>query len=312
MLLTPPVLHLLGRQHGIASDAQLGEHLTTRQIRRALAHGLLHGELPGVRRLAGTVEDVQSRVMALSLYSAPDGFISGMAAARQHGVECVPREYLELMVHERRAPHLPKWVTCTRSSWRLEADRRELSGGRAVASPLRTLFRCGATCSEVRFEKIAEQMWNRKLITPSEAADYLELVRRQGRYGVGRFEKWLEKASTRERPSQSASEVELALAAVAAGLPEPVRQHQLTLLNGEPIHVDVAWPVVRLGLEPGATFWHSGDEKVRSDHGRDRACDEIGWRIVRFDEVELRDLDSCVRQVVNIYRQRMRSLVVAS
>jgi hypothetical protein len=240
-----------------------------------LAHGLLHGELPGVRRLAGTVEDVQSRVMALSLYSARDGFISGMAAARQHGVECVPREYLELMVHERRAPHLPKWVTCTRSSWRLDADRRELSGGRVVASPLRTLFRCAATCSKVRFEKIAEQMWNRKLITPAEAADYLE-------------------------------------AAVAASLPEPVRQHPLTLLNGEPIHVDVAWPVVRLGLEPGATFWHGGDKKVRSDHGRDRACDEIGWRIIRFDEIELRDLDRCVRQVVTIYHQRMRSPVVAS
>jgi very-short-patch-repair endonuclease len=78
------------------------------------------------------------------------------------------------------------------------------------------------------------------------------------------------------------------------------------LSDGELIHVDIAWEEARLGLEPGHTFWHSGNEKVRSDHGRDRACDEIGWRILRFDEIELREMRRCVRQVVNIYRQRAR------
>ena len=306
MILTAPVLHLLGRQRGVASDSSLLEHMTKRQLRRASEQGLLIAELPNVKRLAGTVADVPSRVMALSVYAGEVGFVSGMTAVRQLGVECVPREYFELMIHEKRAPELPKWVKLTRSSWRIDEDRLELADGRVVARPLRALFRCGATCPIVRFEKIAEQLWHRRLITPKEGAVYLDEVRRSGRGGVSRFEIWLEKAIERPRPSQSALEVELAVAVVKAGLPDPLRQHPLTLLDGEVIHVDIAWEQARLGLEPGHTFWHTGDEKVRTDHSRDRACDEIGWRILRFDEVELRDMRRCVRQVLTIYKERLR------
>ena len=186
------------------------------------------------------------------------------------------------------------------------SDRRELADGRIVSSPLRTLFRCAATTADVQFEKIAEQMWLKQLITPTEAAAYLKMVRRQGRTGVIRFERWLEKAIERPRPAQSALEVDLITKVIELGLPDPDRQFPLTLTNGETIHIDAAWPNVRLGLEPGDTWWHSGDERGRKDSQRDRACDEIGWRILRFDEVELRDLTGCGRQVVTIHRNRSR------
>ena len=306
-MLTPAVLHLFGRQEGVASDVQLLEQLSRRQLRRRVTSGLFIPELPGVRRLAGASNTPLSRVVALSLYAGKDGFVSGMSAARQLGVSSVPVEYFELMVRDRTAPDLPAWVTLTRTAWRIDDDRLQLVNGVAVSSPLRTLFRCAATCSDVRFEKIAEQMWHRRLITPIEAAEYLELVRRQGRHGVARFERWLERAILRTRPSQSGLEVDLAGALVTVGAPEPQRQYPLTLRSGERIHLDLAWPDMRLGVEPGATYWHGGDAKVRADHGRDRACDEIGWRILRFDEVELRDLIGCARQTMAIHRARSRS-----
>lgn len=92
----------------------------------------------------------------------------------------------------------------------------------------------------------------------------------------------------------------------------PQRQHPLVLPSGEVIHLDLAWPEARLGVEPGATFWHMGDVKTRTDFARDRACDELGWRILRYDEVELRDLEGCARQVATIYAQRMRSIIANS
>ena len=99
-----------------------------------------------------------------------------------------------------------------------------------------------------------------------------------------RFERWLEKTAARTRPSQSGLELDVLDAVRRAGLPEPERQHPLTLRNGEVIHVDLAWPRARLGVEPGHSWWHGGDLGQRSDQARDRACDEIGWRIVRHDE----------------------------
>ncbi|MCU1399629.1 MAG: hypothetical protein JWN62_2738 [Acidimicrobiales bacterium] len=306
MILSPAMLHLFGRQLGIASNKQLLEHLSQRQLKRAVDIGLFQLELPKVKRLVGMPETVESRVMALSLYAGASGFVSGMTAARQYGVTCVPATVLEVMVPDGRDPKLPSWARSTRSSWRMVSDRRELADGRIVASPLRALFRCAATTSDVRLEKIAEQMWLKRLITPAEADVYLHAVRRQGRSGVTRLERWLEKAIERPRPAQSSLEIDLIAKVVELGLPDPDRQFPLTLLNGETIHLDAAWPSVRLGLEPGATWWHSGDQRARKDSRRDRACDEIGWRILRFDELELRDLTSCGRQVVNIHRMRSR------
>jgi very-short-patch-repair endonuclease len=100
--------------------------------------------------------------------------------------------------------------------------------------------------------------------------------------------------------------VDLAAALRDMGLPDPVRQHPLQLRSGETIHLDLAYLDARLGLEPGATWWHGGDLRTRRDAGRDRACDEIGWRILRFDEVELRDIQRCARQVAAIRRSRLQ------
>lgn len=306
MILSPAVLHLVGRQHGLATRRQLLEHLSSRQLRRAVNLGLFVHELPTVKRLAGMPTTPDLRVMALSLYAGTSGFVGGYTAAREHGITCVPKQTFEVMINEVRAPELPSWATVTRTSWRLAMDRRELADGRVISSPLRTLLRCGALCSDVRFEKIAEQMWHRDLITPAEAATYLRDVRRSGRSGVARFERWLEQAIERPRPSQSGLEVDLVDALRAVNLPTPTRQFALLLGNGETIHLDVSWPKIRLGVEPGANWWHGGNSGSRRDHQRDRACDEISWRILRFDEVELRDVRACARQVATIYRERSR------
>ncbi len=77
----------------------------------------------------------------------------------------------------------------------------------------------------------------------------------------------------------------------AVGLPEPVRQYPLVLRSGETIHIDIAWPGKCLGLEPGHSWHHGGDLRMRKDHARDSACAELGWQIVRLDEDLRDDLD---------------------
>ena len=93
-----------------------------------------------------------------------------------------------------------------------------------------------------------------------------------------------------------------------AGLPEPARQYPLTLRTGERIHLDLAWPRARLGVEPGHSWWHGGDLGMERDAARHRACDEIGWRIVTCTEQVRADLAAFGVQVRIIHDERIRSL----
>ena len=102
------------------------------------------------------------------------------------------------------------------------------------------------------------------------------------------MERWLERALPRERPSQSGLELDLLAAISRLDLPTPERQHPVMLTDGEVVHIDIAWPGIQLGVEPGALWWHGGDERQRLDQARDVACGEVGWHIIRFDE-RLRD-----------------------
>ena len=68
-----------------------------------------------------------------------------------------------------------------------------------------------------------------------------------------------------------------------------MRQHPLVLPSGEVIHLDLAWPDVRLAVEPGHSWWHGGDLRQRRDQDRDRACAVVGWHVVRYDESAARD-----------------------
>jgi hypothetical protein len=133
------------------------------------------------------------------------------------------------------------------------------------------LLRLAETFNQHRFERAAEDCWHRGLVTPDAAADYLAAVRRSGRGGVIRFERWLEACAVRGRPSQSGLQLDVLDAIRCAGLPEPERQLALTLRTGELIHLDLAWPEVRLGVEPGHSWWHGRRPQAASRSGRDRA-----------------------------------------
>ena len=91
-----------------------------------------------------------------------------------------------------------------------------------------------------------------------------------------------------------------------AGLPEPERQYPVTLATGEVVHLDLAWPDAQLAVEPGHSWWHGGDLKARADFARDRACGEVGWHVMRYDESARDDLPGLGAEVLATYRRRRR------
>ena len=307
------VLALFSSQFWVADIAQLKQlGVSPRSITRARERGTIVGVLPGIVRLAGTEETFRSRAKALLLHAGEEAFLSGASAGVLYGLRQMPRSFVEVTVKEDRRAVMPAWGRLVRTSWIEPArDVQARADGLTVASPLRMLFRLARTFNDHRFERAAEDAWHLELVTPTEAAEYLAAIRRQGKWGVTRFEQWLEKTIVRARPSQSGLELDVLDAIRRAGLPEPERQYPLTLRSGELIHVDLAWPRARLGVEPGHSWWHGGNAGKRRDEARDRACDEIGWRIVRHDESFSESPAQFGLQIRIIHDERMRSLRTA-
>jgi very-short-patch-repair endonuclease len=307
----PEVVKFLADQHWVASLDQLRElRVTKSALQYARRSGMLVTPVRGIVTIAAVELSFEGRAMVAQLAAGETAFVSGPSAGVLYQLRMMPRTPVEVAVKEDHQLTLPPWGRLVRTSWIDEArDVVTRPDGLRVASPLRMLFGLARRFNQYRFERAAEDVWHRKLATPDDAAEYLAAVRRSGRHGVTRFEQWLEKTATRPRPSQSGLELDFVDMLDHVGLPKALRQHPLLLPSGELIHFDLAWPDVRLAIEPGHSWWHGGDLKMRADYARDRDCDEIGWRVIRYDEAAAEDPERTARQILAIYRRRKADLV---
>lgn len=307
-MLDDELLTLAARQHGVIALRQLAVVGRSRSaISRARSRGLLVDVAFGVVRIASSPDTFLQRCMTLQLQADSVGFIGGPTAARILGLRAMPTHPINFTAPRtfRRTP--PSWADLHITRWYDEvADRQLLANGLLVATPMRMLWGLAAAFNRHRFERAAEDAWNLGLIDPTSAVAYLERHRCRGKDGVARLEGWLEDALGRSRATQSNLERRLIDALEAVGLPTPERQYPLVVASGEVIHLDIAWPDVKLAVEPGHSAFHSARHAVRRDQARDRACVELGWHVVRFDESIRQDFASAARQVERIHAARRR------
>jgi hypothetical protein len=259
-----------------------------------------------VLAVAGVELSFAGRALALQLAAGPTAFVSGPSAGVLHGLREMPKRRLEITVKEARAtavspPHRRVWT-----SW-VDEERDVICrpDGLRVASPLRMLFGLAEQFNQHRFQRAAEDAWQLGLITPDTAGEYLAAIRRSGRTGVIRLEAWLEQMSFLERPAQTGLEQDFIDMIARVGLPTPIRQYPLRLADGELIHLDLAWPAVRLAIEPGHSRWHL---EVHKDNARDRACSAVGWQVSRYDQSARRDKRGTALEILAIYRRRLADL----
>jgi very-short-patch-repair endonuclease len=300
------ILEKIRHQHGVIGRRQLHESFgwSASKISRARRQGILVDVTANVLRIASAPDTFELRCMALQLHLDDRCFLSSTTAGRLYGLRSMPTAPIRATIPEATRRVCPPWAELARSSWFGDEDFARRPDALIVATPLRMLFGLAATLRPFRFARAAEDAWNLQLITPEEAAEYLDQHRCRGKNGVDTMERWLDGVTGRIRPAQSGLEQLLIECLVTVGLPEPQRQHPLALPNGETIHLDIAWPHVRLAVEPGAARWHGGALQQRRDHARDRACSEQDWHVIRFDESLRDDPMAAARQVQRIYRSR--------
>ncbi|GIK78881.1 MAG: DUF559 domain-containing protein [Acidobacteria bacterium] len=86
----------------------------------------------------------------------------------------------------------------------------------------------------------------------------------------------------------------------AAGLPEPLVNHTITL-DGGTIEVDFCWPDVGLVVETDGYRFHSDIRSFRKDRRRDRRLLAAGFRCLRFVWSDLDRPDAIGRELVAIH-----------
>jgi hypothetical protein len=301
----PEALELFGRQYGVAATRQLRDlGISQAAISRAIDQRVLLRETTSVVRLAGYPFGFEARAMTACLQCGPRSFLAGSTAAAIHGMRYMSKGRIYVAVLNRCQVSPPPWLRISRTTWMLAGDIVTHPSGMRLMSPLRTLHHLAGILSAERFERAAEDAWHLGLVVPPDAADYLARMRRQGRSGVSGLDAWLERTSVRPRPSQSGLEMDALEAIRRVGLPEPQRQHQVLLRSGEPRHLDLAWPDIRYGVEPGHSWWHGGDLGQRRSQSRQRDFEEVGWQVTYFDESMSADIPGAGRQIRQIYLAR--------
>jgi len=310
----PDVLHFFATHDLVASCYELAELGVSKDaLSRARRAGAVVDVLPRVVTLPGAQLTFRRRCRALVLWAGGEAFVSGPSAGHLLGLRGMPQDRIEITTkfqHRMRAA--PRWGKVVRTSWLVESrDVATTAIGLRIATPLRTLFGLAGQFNDYRFERAAEDVWHLGLVAPAEASSYLADIRRSGRGGVRRFERWLQHVERQARPSQSGLERDLLAIIARAGLPQPERQFPLVLPSGEEIHLDLAWPDLRLAFEPGHSWWHGGDLRQRRDAARDHACAAIGWAVYRFDEVQIAAREETALAITSIYRERRALLPTA-
>ena len=277
----PEVLQFFATHHWVASIEQLRAlGVSKSALQHARRIGVVTTPISGVVQVAGTTLSLEGRAMVAQLAVGREAFVSGPTAGALYGLREMPKHVVEVTAKQRHQVEVPASCRLVRTSW-IDEPRDVLTraDGMRVASPLRMLFGLASQFNDHRFARAAEDAWLKRLVTPDDAREYLSMIRRSGRTGVRRMNEWLERCSERSRPAQSGLELDMIDACERVGLPTPKRQFPITLATGEVIHLDIAWPEVRLAVEPGHSWWHGGELRQLRDEARDRACGVVGWHV---------------------------------
>jgi hypothetical protein len=157
----------------------------------------------------------------------------------------------------------------------------------------------------VALEQAIEDAQHRGLVTVDEVGAYFSARRRRGLPGSDRAGRWLAGAAPGRAPRESGLEQRLFDALAAIGMPLPVPQLPVTLLDGRVVRLDGGYPEIRLGLEIDGAWFHDGVRQAEWDAWRDGALGEVGWQVHRVKERPLLDDDrACALRIARIYAER--------
>ncbi|MDZ7678955.1 MAG: hypothetical protein U5K29_10430 [Acidimicrobiales bacterium] len=273
--------------HGVITRADfetLG--FTARQTDRTIASQRLIRMGPGVYR-SPSVPAGRIQWMVAACLRQPLAAIGFTTAGQEWGY----RGMRDTRVHVL----LPRGARLTLDGLIIHHSRRidpvDVAGRRSdgirLTSPPRTLFDSAAMLGRRKTVSAIEQALAERRCTLGTLMATSKRLFQPGRPAAVIFREAL--LSRAEWRGVARSDLELVVieAITGRGLPAPIVNMPLVLVNGEDIVVDLAWPRWQVAVEVDHPFWHDGVVESARDKRRDRKLTMSGWQPVRFPELEI-------------------------
>lgn len=295
------LLALARTQRGVVSAADLERFNVVGRARSTLLHtGQLVALHKGVYRFAVTGDSFEQRCVAACV-AAPHAVLSGPTAGRWWGLRRVFTEDVHLI--SRRGIRLDG-VAVHRTDLLAPSDVATRFG-LPVLAPLRLLCDLAWHLDDAGLESVFEQLLDRELLTVPSARGAAVRFAARGRPGTVRLFRVLDSRPDWLAPADSDLEVRLWRALADRGVLLE-RQVPVRLDSGVLIHLDLADPGLRFGIEVDHVTWHGGRLDAQRDKRRDRDVARVGWTVLRVPDDDIRQRLAATAEdlIVTMIRRR--------
>jgi hypothetical protein len=273
----PELIALFDAQGGVATFAQICDHLSRRSLQQLLRCEALVKVWPGIYSIGEP--DQQTRLAGLDLQCGePVAMCLGSAAAAYgfdtedvtklhvlHPEGTRLRDTPGLVVHRRDGAPLTtvEGRPMTESAWTAVEVARSLRRPRALATLDMALRNTALTREE--------------LMQAAQA--------QKGRRGIVHVRNLIPLANPL---AESPMESESRLVMHDGGIPEPTLQYEIIDVDGELWRLDFAWPDVKVAVEYDGFDWHSSKDHLRRDRRKRAALLEMEWTVLYIVAVDVR------------------------
>ncbi len=275
---------LAARQLGLITRRQcLGFGMTERQIDSRVAGGGLLRVHRGVYRVAAVPGLSEQVLLAACMAARPGAVASHRSAAIVFGLRGIEWGKPEITIAAGRRPDL-RGVIVHRSP--LPAADVGMRGPVPVTRPGRTLLDLAAV-EPALVEGAFDDALVRGLTTLGSVKRTLDRTGGTGRAGTSLLRALVAARAAGQASTESPLEDRLVALLRRHGLPEPVRQHEVTMPGGGVARLDLTYPDARLAIEADGRVWHSGRVDFTRDRRRANRLVALGWTLLRYGRADL-------------------------
>ena len=274
------------RQHGLFTRTQaLAAGATPASIQHRLDTGRWLLVTRGVYRLAGVPVTWRQRALAACLASGPGAVVSRRSAAALWGISGFRPGRLEITVPAGRGNR-----NARARVHRCSVVERAKRHGIPVTPVARTVADLAGVVGGDLLEEAVDDVLCRRMVSLAD------LQRQEGSRALRTV---LAAWSGGALPA-GVAEMRVGRELLGAGLPQPVRQHEIVVEGEFVARVDLAYPQHRLAIELDGFRWHAGRGPFRSDRLRRNRIEAAGWRLL---ETAPEDIAALVRDAAAIVRR---------